>query len=130
MENRFKTPFEEDMGEGLASLKKTLSTLIQYTVLMSINLKVDEPALEFFQELEQQFYQIREKVNKISLYFNINLRKNTPYIVEILGKEINKLSILHKKAANNPKNDYTTTINDLENELQLILKELKRFNHP
>lgn len=128
MENRFKMPFEHDMYEGLGSLKNTLSTLIQYTVLMSVELKADEEALEFMQELERQFYQIREQVTKLSIYFNANLSKSTPLIVEILGKEINKIAHLHHKAVSNSKNEYHTVLKDLENELKSIVKELKRFN--
>ena len=128
MENRFKTPFEQDLAEGLAYLKKSLSTLIQYTISMGVTLKNDRSALEFFQELEVQLYQLREKVDGLSLNLNIKLRKSTPFITEVLVKEIKNLSKLHHKAAENPKNEYTATIKNLENELQNIVVELKRFN--
>lgn len=130
MENRFKTSFEEELAEGLAYLQKTLSTLIQYTIMMGANLKTDKPASEYFQELEQQLHQIREKVNNLSLNLNTNLRKSTPFITKLLAKEIRELSYLHHKAASDPKNEYTTAIRDLQSDLQIIIEELKRFNHP
>ena len=128
MENRFKQSFEEDLSEGLAYLKKALSMLIQYTILMGVDLKFDKQASEFFQQLEQQLYQVREKVNNLSLKLNANLRKSTPFVAEVLEKEIKNLSKLHYKAASDPENEHTTIIQDLKDELKNIVVTLKQFN--
>ncbi|SDN06403.1 hypothetical protein SAMN05421813_13716 [Daejeonella rubra] len=126
-ENKFrKAPFEI-VNEGLEEMHYAFSDIVQSFIKLRglAKFNQDEKALPWLQDLENDAYGVKEKVEKMNLLFQPYLKPHLDAITNCLDAELRRIQILKLCLVENQKYEYVAQLRDLQNDIERMKCRIK-----
>lgn len=129
-ENKFrKAPFEV-VNEGLEEMHYAFSDIVQSLIKLRglAKFNQDEKALIWLQDLENDAYGIKEKVEKMNLLFQPYLKPYLDAIANCLDAELRRIQNLKLHMVKNQKYESVAQLRDLQNDIERMKGRIKDLN--
>lgn len=130
LENKFRKGTLEVMNEGLEEMHYAFSDIVQAFIKLRGLAKHyhDDKARKWLQDLENDAYGIKEKVEKMNLQFLPFLNPHLDVITNCLDTELRRIQILKLHLMKNQKYEYVAQLKDLQNDIERMQGRIKDLN--
>lgn len=127
LKNQFKKPFHEEMNDNLEEMYQVLSDIGQATIQLNAKLKKyeDEASLRWLQTFEEKLFEVREKIEELSLSFKPILCDYMETINNCITVETKRIAHLKNLMVDKQAYQHTAQLRDIEKgieELRILTK--------